>query len=52
MLDYAQYLTWSDWLPLEGCWLGRLVPQQPGLYRIRRVGCTDWTTSARLGLAV
>ena len=41
MLDYTQYLTWSDWLPLKDSWLGGLLPQKPGLYRIRRVGRTE-----------
>ena len=31
-------LEWSEWLPHRECWRNRLMPKQPGLYRIRRVG--------------
>src|SRR3954452_14368565 len=34
-------LVWPAWLPLWECWLGRTLPNVPGLYRIRRVGRDD-----------
>src|SRR5688572_27321882 len=35
------HLVWSAWLPLWECWLGRMLPNVPGVYRIRRVGRED-----------
>jgi hypothetical protein len=37
-------LAWSPWVAHHGCWLGRLSPDEPGLYCIRRVGqaCLDY----------
>lgn len=34
-------LDWGPWLPLEGCWHGTMVVQQPGLYRVRRADRAD-----------
>lgn len=34
-------LTWTPWQPLDGSWLGSHLPNQPGLYRIRRQGRDD-----------
>jgi hypothetical protein len=44
MLDTARILNWSPWAPHEGCWLGDRIPNEPGVYRIRRVGqaCLDY----------
>ncbi len=39
--DAAALLTWSTWVPLEGCWRGTTIPALPGLYRIRRAGRDD-----------
>lgn len=33
--------SWSSWQPLNGCWRGSLIPNLPGLYRIRRVNRDD-----------
>jgi len=38
MLRYDLLFTWSDWQPLEFCWLGAAIPAKPGLYRLRRCG--------------
>jgi len=37
----ADLIKWSDWLPLNQSWANPLVPQLPGLYRIRREGRDD-----------
>ena len=29
---------WSSWQPLYEAWLGEKLPNQAGLYRIRRIG--------------
>jgi hypothetical protein len=44
MLEIDRTLDWSSWLPHHGCWRGCLIPDEPGLYRIRRVGqtCLDY----------
>lgn len=34
-------LAWTPWKPLQGAWLADRLPNQPGLYRIRREGCAD-----------
>lgn len=34
-------LTWSPWQPLRDSWLAGRLPDMPGLYRIRRVGCDE-----------
>jgi hypothetical protein len=38
MLDIDRNLEWSQWQPHQGCWRGCLIPNVPGLYRLRRVG--------------
>jgi hypothetical protein len=38
MLDVQQVLNWSAWQSLEQSWRGSSLPNQPGLYRIRRAG--------------
>src|SRR5436190_5984000 len=40
-LHIGEVLTWSPWHALHGCWRGAVIPALPGLYRIRRIGCTD-----------
>src|SRR6516164_8348507 len=44
MLDIGRILVWSPWVPHQGCWRGATAPDEPGLYRIRRVGqsCLDY----------
>jgi len=41
MLQVEQIFSWSSWQPLNGCWRGLLIPNQPGLYRMRRVNRDD-----------
>ncbi|MBD2341452.1 GIY-YIG nuclease family protein [Calothrix sp. FACHB-156] len=41
MLQVEQIFSWSSWQPLNGCWRGSLIPNLPGLYRIRRVNRDD-----------
>src|SRR5262245_37232738 len=41
MLQIDRLLRWSSWQPLDGCWQGALIPDRPGLYRIRRAGHAD-----------
>ena len=38
MIELEQVFTWSDWQPLYACWIGKGIPEQAGLYRIRRIG--------------
>ncbi len=35
------FLRWTPWQPLQGAWLADRLPNLPGLYRIRRMGCDD-----------
>jgi hypothetical protein len=44
MLDIKRTLVWSPWVPHQGCWLGHRIPDEPGVYRIRRVkqACIDY----------
>jgi hypothetical protein len=44
MLDINHTLVWSLWVPHYGCWRGDIIPDKPGLYRIRRIGqmCLDY----------
>jgi hypothetical protein len=44
MLDIGSILVWAEWVPHEGCWRGGRIPNEPGLYRLRRVGasCLDY----------
>lgn len=37
LLDLNRLLLWSSWIPHRGCWSGNLLPNAPGLYRIRRI---------------
>ena len=37
LFDLTRELSWSPWIPHQGCWAGNLIPNTPGLYRIRRV---------------
>ncbi|MBD2560710.1 MULTISPECIES: hypothetical protein [Nostoc] len=41
MLQVEQIFSWSSWQPLNGCWRGSLIPNLPGLYRMRRVNRDD-----------
>jgi hypothetical protein len=44
VFDSDQILVWSPWAPHHGCWRDDCTPDEPGLYRIRRVGqeCLDY----------
>jgi hypothetical protein len=37
----SDHIRWSSWYPHEGSWLGTLLPDRAGLYRIRRSGHDD-----------
>lgn len=43
---------WSDWVPLENCWLSSVIPLAPGLYRIRRTGEDNLDYIGQTGLAL
>src|SRR5687768_5831166 len=45
-------VDWSPWHALEGCWRGVLIPEQPGLYRIRRIGRDDVDYIGQTGLGL
>jgi len=44
MLDIEAVFVWSQFVPHLGCWRGNCVPNEPGLYRVRRLGetCLDY----------
>ncbi len=42
--------SWLPWQPLDGSWLGDRTPKQPGLYRIRRIGCDELDYIGQTGL--
>jgi hypothetical protein len=43
-------IDWGPWLSLKGCWLGRTVPDRPGLYRVRRTGRVELDYVGQTGL--
>jgi hypothetical protein len=38
MLNTAAVFVWSPFTAHAGCWRGNYIPDQPGLYRVRRIG--------------
>jgi hypothetical protein len=44
LLGSERLLVWSAWIPHQGCWRGDGLPNEAGVYRIRRVGeeCLDY----------
>jgi hypothetical protein len=45
-------LSWTPWVPLDGCWREGLIPQETGLYRIRQVGQTDLDYIGQTGMTL
>jgi hypothetical protein len=50
-LDLDRTLAWSPWVPHHRCWRGSIIPDVPGVYRIRRVGlaCLDYIGQTGMG---
>src|SRR5262245_50121838 len=50
-LDIVSTLAWSPWVGHLGCWRGDTIPDEPGVYRIRRVGqdCLDYIGQTGVG---
>lgn len=52
--DHCQHalslLAWSPWQPLYESWLAGRLPDQPGLYRIRRAGRSDLDYIGQTGM--
>src|SRR5262245_7618921 len=50
-LDICSTLAWSPWVPHLNCWLGATIPNEPGVYRIRRAGqdCLDYVGQTGMG---
>src|SRR5262249_3234780 len=50
-LKIDRTLTWSPWVTHLNCWLGATIPNEPGVYRIRRAGqdCLDYVGQTGMG---
>lgn len=51
MLDTDAVFVWSPFVPHLDCWRGNCISQEPGLYRIRRIGetCLDYIGQSGIG---